>query len=117
VNSYISFVSMLLLSFGLVSETPLIIIFLVAVGILDVEKLKKKRGVIIVAIFLISGILTPGPDIFSQVLMAIPLLILFELSLVVARFVKPILSENKGEASISILTKTKDGDENEYFTT
>ncbi|MBF0313129.1 MAG: twin-arginine translocase subunit TatC [Oligoflexia bacterium] len=85
VNSYISFVGMLLLSFGVVAEMPLIIIFLAMVGIVDDQVLVKKRGVVVVGIFLLAAILTPGPDIFSQLLMAIPMLILFELSIMVTR--------------------------------
>lgn len=81
---YLSFVVKIMLGFGVVFELPVIVFFLAKIGIVNHKMLKKYRGYSIVGIFLIAAILTP-PDVVSQVLMAIPLLFLYELSIFVAK--------------------------------
>jgi sec-independent protein translocase protein TatC len=83
-SRYLSFVFTLVFSFGIIFELPLAIGFLTKTGILESKTLKKQRRLAIVGIFILAAALTPGPDIFSQVLMAGPLLILYEAGIIVA---------------------------------
>lgn len=80
-QDYLGFISKMLLTFGLVFELPLILVLLARLGIIQLQMLTKARRYVLVAIFLIAGILTPGPDILSQFLLAIPLLLLYEFSI------------------------------------
>lgn len=84
IDSYISSISMLILSGGLIFEMPLIVYFLSKVGIVTPALMKKYRRYAIVVIFIIAAIITP-PDVFSQCIMAIPLLLLYEISILVSK--------------------------------
>jgi sec-independent protein translocase protein TatC len=87
-NSYISTVVSLTLATGIVFELPIIVFFLTKVGILTPAYMKKNRKYVLVILLTISAIITP-PDIFSQVLVTIPLMILYELSIFIsARVIK-----------------------------
>lgn len=79
-ENYIGFVLSLLLSFGLVFELPLLITVLSLLNLVKSDTLKKFRKPVILIIFVASAILTP-PDILSQVLMAIPMIVLYELGI------------------------------------
>jgi len=83
-REYFSLAVKLLLAFGLTFETPVFIFFLAKVGIVNYAMLRRFRKYAIVLAFVIGAILTP-PDVFTQVMMAVPLLILFELSILVTR--------------------------------
>ena len=83
---YISLVGKLLLGFGLVFELPVIILLLSALGIVNYDMLKRKRPYVVVGIFILAALLTP-PDVITQILMAVPLLILFEICLFLSRFI------------------------------
>ena len=85
-KEYLSFASVTMLAFGLVFELPLVIVFLARLGIVTVDFLRKNRKYAILLIFLVAAILTPGPDVVSQVLMAIPLMFLYEISIIGAIF-------------------------------
>ncbi len=76
---YVTFVTRFLFVFGLVFETPVLILGLVKMGLLSYHTLKTKRRVVVVLIFVISATLTP-PDVLTQVLMALPLIVLYEIS-------------------------------------
>lgn len=82
-QDYLGFVTKMMLTFGAIFELPLILISLAMMGIVSRKKLASWRRYVLVLVFLLAGILTPGPDILSQFLMAIPLLLLYELSLLV----------------------------------
>ena len=84
VNEYISFVLKLILGFGIVFEMPVVSLFLSRLGILTPEYLRRIRRYAVVAIFLMAAIFTP-PDPISQLLMALPLLVLYEISIWVSR--------------------------------
>jgi sec-independent protein translocase protein TatC len=71
----------LLLAFGLIFETPVFFFFLSKIGLVNYRMLLKFQKYAIVLAFFLGAILTPGPDVFSQFLMAIPLLILYEASI------------------------------------
>lgn len=92
---YLSFVTRLILGFGIVFELPVFTLFLAKMGILTAEMMRKYRKYSIVIIFIIAAIFTP-PDVFTQCMMAVPLLILYEISIYVAKFFgrKPLKDEN-----------------------
>ena len=86
ITEYVSLVNMLFLGFGLVFETPLVLVLLALLGILSATSLKEFRRYAIVVILLVAAILTPSPDILSQIIMAIPMYLLYELSIfIIAR--------------------------------
>ena len=83
-KEYLSFSSKLLLAFGLVFELPLIITFLAKLGLVSVGFLKKNRKYAVLLFFVGAAILTP-PDVVTQIMMAMPLMILYEISIIGAR--------------------------------
>lgn len=86
IDKYLSFVLTMFIAFGVTFETPVVVIVLVRFGVVSLEKLRSIRGYVIVGAFVMGAIFTP-PDILSQVMLAVPLWLLFELGLLVARFV------------------------------
>jgi len=84
-GGYLSFATKLLFAFGVVFELPIIIFFLARIGIVDYKWLAAKRKYALVIGFVIGAILTP-PDVFSQVALALPFVILYEIGIWVARF-------------------------------
>jgi sec-independent protein translocase protein TatC len=97
IKEYLSFATKLLFAFGLVFEMPLITYFLSKVGILTHRTLSRNRRYFIVIAFLMSAALTP-PDVVTQLLMAGPILILFETSVLIARiFGKKPLTDDSGD--------------------
>jgi sec-independent protein translocase protein TatC len=93
-KEYLSFSSKMLLAFGLVFELPLVLTFLARLGIVSVDFLKKNRKYAILLFFTGAAILTP-PDVATQVMMALPLMLLYEVSILGAR----IFGKPKSEAS------------------
>ncbi len=87
INNYFSFVFTIILAFAILFQLPIVLIFLIKTNILTVEMLSKNRRYVILITFIVAAILTP-PDVFTQVALAIPLLILFEISLLICRFFK-----------------------------
>jgi sec-independent protein translocase protein TatC len=83
-SNYLSFCLRLILAAGLMFEFPVLMYFLAKVGVVTPELLIKNRKYAVLAAFVISAILTP-PDVFSQVLLAVPLFLLFEVSIFVAK--------------------------------
>jgi sec-independent protein translocase protein TatC len=83
-KEYLSFSSKLLLAFGLVFELPLVITFLAKLGLVSVEFLKKNRKYALLLFFIGAAILTP-PDVVTQIMMALPLMVLYEISIIGAR--------------------------------
>jgi sec-independent protein translocase protein TatC len=83
IEQYLSFVITLFLAFGVTFEVPIAVILLVKVGVVSVEKLREARPYMIVGAFVIGAIVTP-PDVASQVMLAIPICLLYELGVFVA---------------------------------
>ncbi len=83
-KEYLGFSAKLLLAFGLVFELPLVITFLARLGIVSVDFLKKNRKYALLLFFVGAAILTP-PDVVTQIMMALPLMLLFEISIIGAR--------------------------------
>ncbi|MBI3532432.1 MAG: twin-arginine translocase subunit TatC [Curvibacter sp. PD_MW3] len=88
IEAYLSFVMTMFLAFGLAFEVPIVVIVLARMGIVSVQKLKEFRGYFVVLAFIIAAIVTP-PDVVSQLALAIPMVLLYELGLWAAQiFIK-----------------------------
>lgn len=85
IDKYLSFVLGMFVAFGMVFETPVVVILLNRMGVVSVRQLKAARAYVIVGAFVIAAIVTP-PDVISQTLLAVPLIILYELGIVFCRF-------------------------------
>lgn len=84
-TSYTSAVTTMCFLMGLVFEFPIVVLFLTRIGILTPDFLKKYRKHTIVGILIVAGIITPSPDAFSQLVVALPLYVLFEISVLISR--------------------------------
>jgi sec-independent protein translocase protein TatC len=85
ISNYIAFITKMLLAFGVIFQLPVISYFLTKMRILKPQFLRKSRRVAIILIFIAAAVLTP-PDVFTQLLMAGPLILLFEISIWVSTF-------------------------------
>ena len=90
IDKYLSFAMTTFLAFGLTFEVPVVVVVLVKLGMVRIKKLKEIRPYIIVGAFVIAAVVTP-PDVLSQLLLAVPLCLLYELGILVARFYEPKL--------------------------
>lgn len=109
ISDYLDFILKLLLAFGLIFEMPLFSFFLSRMGVLTAGMMRRGRRYAIVGIFIVAAILTP-PDVVSQLLMACPMLILYECSILVAALCgkkKKNAAEDAGEAP----AESGDGDD------
>ncbi len=88
VSEYLSLVMQMILAFGIAFQMPVLLTLLCRVGILSVDSLRRGRRYAIVGIFVVAAILTP-PDVISQVGLAVPLLALYEISILAARWMTP----------------------------
>jgi sec-independent protein translocase protein TatC len=86
VKQYFSFAIRLLLAFGLVFEMPIAVLFLTKIGLITPESMKKYRKFAILGSFILAAILTP-PDVATQLMMALPVIILYELSIFISKAV------------------------------
>jgi sec-independent protein translocase protein TatC len=86
IGEYISFVTSLLLWVGVSFETPLVIFALAKLHIVDAKKLTSYRKYAIVGAFLAAAVITPTPDPFNQIMVAVPIILLYELGIILARF-------------------------------
>jgi sec-independent protein translocase protein TatC len=94
VKQYLSFSIKLLFAFGIVFELPVVIFFLAKMGIVTPAYLRKKRKYAILLAFVFGAILTP-PDVMTQFMMAVPLVLLYEIGIVVARLARKKKDEDK----------------------
>jgi len=85
IEKYLSFVMTTFVAFGVTFEVPVVVVVLVRIGIVELATLRQWRPYVIVGAFIVGAIFTP-PDVISQLMLAIPLCLLFELGLLVARF-------------------------------
>ncbi len=105
VRDYYSFTTQFLLAFGIAFEMPIVVLVLVKLGFLNSRLLKKTRSVAIITIFTIAAFITPSPDLMTYLLMGIPMVLLYEVCILLARWVEnPELHLNK----VSPLTKSKE---------
>lgn len=89
INSFVNFVLSIVVPFGIVFQLPLLVLFAARLGMLDHRTLAERRRYAIVGIAAAAAALTPGPDVFSQLLMALPLVALYELSIWIAWLARP----------------------------
>ncbi|MFY9588789.1 MAG: twin-arginine translocase subunit TatC [Actinomycetota bacterium] len=87
IDEYVGFVIFMVLAFGITFEFPMLILFLAAAGVVSSQWLRKYRRHAIVACFLIGAVATPSQDPYSNTLMAVPLYLMYEGSLLIIRFI------------------------------
>ena len=87
IEAYLNFVMSMFLAFGITFEVPVAVVLLVHTGMVSVQKLKEVRGYVIVVAFIIAAIVTP-PDVVSQFMLAVPLIILYEIGIIFAKGIK-----------------------------
>ena len=107
VDDYLSFTVRLLIVFGMVFEMPLVTLFLTRMGLLTAEFMARGRRYAIVIIFLAAAILTP-PDVFTQILLAGPLIVLYEISIIVARIARKRVPKTEEKTDDKTEEKTED---------
>ena len=98
IDNYLSFAMTTFLAFGITFEVPVVVVVLVRMGMVPLAKLKEIRPYVIVGAFVISAVVTP-PDVLSQLLLAVPMTLLYELGLLLARFYVPKPSEDETSPS------------------
>lgn len=86
IEAYLSFVLTMFLAFGITFEVPVALVVLVKLGVVSVEKLKEWRSYFIVGAFIVAAVVTP-PDVVSQLALAIPMCLLYEIGIIFARLV------------------------------
>jgi sec-independent protein translocase protein TatC len=86
IDNYLSFVLTMFLAFGVTFEVPIVVVILVRMGFVSLAKLKQIRPYVVVGAFVISAVVTP-PDVFSQLILAVPLVLLYEVGIVAARLI------------------------------
>jgi sec-independent protein translocase protein TatC len=97
IDKYLSFVITSFMAFGIAFEVPVVVILLVKSGLVDIQKLQEVRSYVIVAAFVVAAIFTP-PDVLSQLMLAIPMCLLYEAGILVARFVsRPVAPEEEDD--------------------
>jgi sec-independent protein translocase protein TatC len=87
IEAYFNFVLGMFIAFGMAFETPVVVVVLVLTGVVSVEKLREIRSFVIVGAFVVAAIVTP-PDVVSQLLLAIPLCLLYEVGILAALLVE-----------------------------
>jgi sec-independent protein translocase protein TatC len=86
IEAYFSFVITMFMAFGVTFEIPIVVLILVRAGVVSVDKLRDARPYVIVGAFVVAAVVTP-PDVLSQFMLAVPMCVLFEVGLFLARFV------------------------------
>lgn len=100
VGSYVDFCLKFILAFAAVFELPIVVVFLTRMGIVTPKTLAKKRKYAVLAAFIIAAMLTPTPDFFNQTLMAVPIIVLYEVGILASR----ILGVKKRNAAAEGMT-------------
>lgn len=100
IEAYLGFVMTMFLAFGITFEVPVAVILLVRMRIVTIAQLQQSRGYVIVGAFIIAAVVTP-PDVVSQFLLAVPLCILYEVGILLARSIKPRPEETKTDGQDS----------------
>ena len=98
IASYVEAILSLYLAFGLAFQVPIVVMLLVRFGVVDIDKLKSFRGYFIVLSFIIAAVVTP-PDVISQLALAIPMCVLYEVGIIGARWFKKAAANPEEEGS------------------
>lgn len=88
INAYLNFVLVIFLAFGLSFELPVALVILVLLGWVTTDQLRESRGYAVVGVFVLAAIITP-PDVVSQLMLAIPMCLLYEAGIIAARLLAP----------------------------
>ncbi len=109
IANYMDFILTMFLCFGLAFEVPVVVVLLVLTGMVTVEKLAAARGYVLIGIFVLAALLTP-PDAISQTIMAVPMYLLYEGGLVMARVMNRMRRDAvaAAEAAADAVTKADD---------
>lgn len=99
IEQYLSFVLTMFVAFGTTFEVPVIVVLLVRFGVVGLDKLREIRPYAIVGAFVISAVVTP-PDVTSQIMLAVPMCLLYELGLFCARFVAPKAEQAAADSAV-----------------
>ncbi len=86
IEAYMNFVLTMFMAFGMTFEVPIVVVVLVYLGVVTVEKLVEVRGYVIVGAFVVAAIVTP-PDVMSQLFLAIPICLLYEVGIITAKMI------------------------------
>jgi sec-independent protein translocase protein TatC len=100
IEAYLGFVMTMFLAFGITFEVPVAVILLVRMSIVTIAQLQQARGYVIVGAFIIAAVVTP-PDVVSQFLLAVPLCVLYEIGILLARGIKARPADPKTDPSDS----------------
>lgn len=100
IEAYLGFVMTMFIAFGLTFEVPVAVVLLLKMGVVTVESLRTARAYVVVGAFVLAAIVTP-PDVISQFMLAVPLIILYEVGIFLGRWIKPVGSDEGAEASDS----------------
>ncbi len=87
IDKYMDFVIAFVLPFGVIFELPLVIVILAKLGFVTSAFLKKKRRIVIFMTFVIGAVISPTPDVFSQSMIAVPMILLYEVSLFIVKYI------------------------------
>ena len=88
ISKYLDFVLVIFLAFGLSFELPVAVVVLVLLGVVSPAQLREARGYVVVGVFILAAVITP-PDVVSQLLLAIPMCLLYELGIVAGTLLRP----------------------------
>ena len=99
INKYLDFVLAIFLAFGVTFETPVAIVLLVRTGFVTPAQLRQHRQYVLVGCFVVAAVLTP-PDVLSQLLLAVPSYLLYEIGIIAASWAAPKPAPEDGEASV-----------------
>jgi sec-independent protein translocase protein TatC len=88
ISEYLDFVVNLSIAFGLGFQIPVVVVFLIAIKILSASQIAKARKHVILCVFIAAAVITPSPDVGTMLLLAVPMVVLFELGLVIGRFIE-----------------------------
>ncbi|MET0327484.1 MAG: twin-arginine translocase subunit TatC [Luteimonas sp.] len=97
INAYLNFVLVIFLAFGMSFELPVALVILVLLGWVTTDQLREARGYAVVGVFVLAAIITP-PDVVSQLMLAIPMCLLYEAGIIAARLLAPRPSAARDEA-------------------
>lgn len=110
IEAYLSFVMTMFLAFGLAFEVPVALVVMVKLGVVTVEKLKAWRSYFVVGAFVVAAVVTP-PDVVSQLALAIPMCLLYEVGILAARLVsRPVAEEMASSQRGFVQTAAVDGE-------
>jgi sec-independent protein translocase protein TatC len=109
IEAYLGFVLTMFVAFGVTFEIPVVVVVLARFGIVTIEQLKQARPYVVVGAFVVAAIVTP-PDVVSQLMLAIPMCILYEVGLVVARVITPRETAVAGSALMESAEESRRGE-------